>query len=228
MVGRRAVWGDGGFTFYNFLVNTKDVAEGIRVEAAKVVDCIKAGLLFSYPTPNGHFHLVVKGMRLDALTHMRALAAKVPMKRTIKGRNLFRLVSALSEECQGFPADGFGVFDVRSALEREVDWKEGREYAKGGIDRVLLLLEKMGKVFRVVDSPLDIEARRWRFAVGRGRPVGRPSKPEVVDGVSAPEVSAEVSLEPDTVLTKKNRMVEGLAVELMEQAKQRARELMGL
>lgn len=220
--GRAAIWEGDGFAFRNFLLNTSEVAERVEVKPSEIVNCVKAGVLSAYPTPNGFFWFVVKDAKLDALTHMRVIAAKIPMKRSVKCKGLSRLVSALSSKSQGFPVNDFGVDEVKAALEREVDWKVGREYGDKSLQQTMTKLENDGEVIRVVDSPRDIGTRRWSFV--KKPAVAKAKAP----GHSVPSVAASVSPSPATVSTKKDQMVEELAGELAGQVRQRARELLGL
>lgn len=227
--GRAAIWEGNGFAFRNFLLNTSEVAERVEVKPAEVVNCVKAGVLTAYPTPNGFFWFVVKDAKLDLLTHMRVIAAKIPMKRSVKCKGLSRLVSALSSKSQGFPVGDFGLDEVKSALEREVDWKVGREYGDKSLHQTMNKLENDGEVIRVVDSPRDIGHRRWGFVTKAAAAKVKSKAPSPVpsSGHSVPAVAEAVNPSPATVSIKK-AMVEELAGELVAQARQRARELLGL
>lgn len=220
--GRRAFWEGDGFAFYNFLLNTNEVAGGVRVRVPEIVNCVKAGILDAYSTPNGFFHLVVKNKKLAALTHMRAIAAKIPMKRSVKGKGLSKLVMALASECRGFPVGDFEIKDVRSALEVEADWRSGREYEENSLALVMLKLEKKGKIVRIVDAPRDMSSRRWSF-VGKQAAV-KPAAPVV----SAPVAAAPVTPSSQTVGTHIDQIARQFAGEIVERARSMAKEMLGL
>lgn len=229
--GRFAQWEGNGFAFRNFLLNTSEVAASVGVSPVEVVNCIKSSILTAYATPNDSFWLVLKDAKQASLTHMRAIAAKIPMKRSVMSKGLSKLVSALSTKCPNFPVDDFGFEDVKVALKVEVDWRVGREYEDKSLVQTMNKLEKDGKIVRLVDSPRNVGARRWRFVFESD---SAPSLEEVVVHSvpvavrSEPVVAVPVDSEPEKVASMRDRVVEKLAGELMAQAEQRARELMGL
>lgn len=229
--GRFAHWEGNGFAFKNFLLNTKEVANSVDVSPVEVVNCIKGGVLTAYATPNDSFWLVLKDSKQASLTHMRAIAAKIPMKRSVMSKGLSKLVSALSTKCPGFPVDDFGFEDVKAALKAEVDWRVGREYGDKSLIQTMNKLEKDGQIVRLVDSRRKVASRRWRFVFESD---SSPSPEEVlVHSVpvavrSEPVVAVPVDSEPERVVSMRDQMVEKLAGELMDQVEQRVRELMGL
>lgn len=221
--GRAAVWQGDGFSFRNFLLNTAEVASRVGASPAEIVNCIKAGVLTGCSTPNDYFYLVVRDKKLDALTHIRAISAKVPMKRSVKGKGLTKIILAIAD-LAGFPSSDFCVEDLKSALESEADWKSGRDYEENSLGLVILKLEKEGRLIRIVDAARDLNSRRWSFVTASKVKPKSTSAPVV----SAPVVSSVVAPSPATVGVKKDQMVEALAGELADQVRQRARELLGL
>lgn len=220
--GRAAIWEGNGFSFRNFLLNTSEVAKRVGATPGEIVNCVKAGVLTGYLTPNDYFYFVLRDEKLEGLTYIRVIAAKVPMKRSVKGKGLTKIVLAFAE-LPDFPADDFCVGDLKVALERHADWKPGRDYEEVSFIYLMLKLEKEGRVARIVDSSKDIGARRWSFVTKAAQAKVKPSS-----GRSLPALASAVAPSPATLGKKKDQMVEELAGELVAQAKQRARELLGL
>ena len=216
--GRHAICEGGGFSFRNFLVNTAEVADGLGVPIPEIVKCIRAGFVHGYLTPNGHFWLAVKDQKLKGLTKTRALAAKPPMERSMKGKGLAKVVMSFVG-VPSFPVSDFGIADLKSALESEAGWKVGRDYAEVSFGYLMTKLEAEKRVVRILDAD-GVSSRRWSF-VSAG------------SVVSAPVVSASVASEPvmpshRTVGGHFDQMVEELADAIASKAKQRAMEKLGL
>lgn len=224
----RAVWKGGSFEFHNFLVNTGEAALRLGVSVEDIVVCIKAGLLDALTTPSGRYFLVVRNRRLSGLTPMRALAAKVPMDRRWHGRGIGRLVSALGTLCPGFPVGGFGLDDVKEAVERHAGWQAGRDYKAKSLEMVMSGFEDSGEIVRVVEAHRDLGSRRWRFASAPRAKAVPAVKPVQQMAVGDPVTPAVVSSDFAPTQKAVDQMVEELAGELVSQAKRRAREILGL
>lgn len=201
---------DGEIRFYNFLINTGEVADRLGVEPKHIVRCIDSGVLSGVKTMNDAYHLVVKDTRHDTITSKEALAAKgkIVKKKRVKGRGLRDLLIKIISQ-NGLPRI-FGVDEIKKALYGQ-GWVLGRNYADTSIPSALRNLEADGVVRLSKDGM--VKDRRWTLTSSVN---------------SAPSVAASVAPAPHTVGGKIQGIVEELSDFIVDRAKERAMEKLGL
>lgn len=189
--------------FRNVFANTGEVAEALSLKPSEVVSMIDEGKLKGLKTPNGFYRLVLKDEKYDLVLGGDSPVSAAKQPRKIRGRGLKRMLwDALKE---GLVPSSFRVSDIKKGLQ-EKNWRAGVHYSPSSIVSAVHDLILEGCV--VVERDGSVKDRVWSYT------------PE--------QASSALSPSRSTVGAMKDQMVEDLAGEIVAQAKQRARELLGL
>lgn len=202
--GQEAVWDGQRFRFYNFLANTGDISDSLKVDPNEVVKAIDRGGLTGAKSPNGFYRLVVmddKARRIDAQSIKELVSLKSPKK--YRGRGLKKIMAEAIG--RGLIPSSFGVDEIKKGL-LSMNWKAGVHYSEKSIVSAVDDLTSEGLV--TLDRDGMVKDRVW--------------------GVTSGQISKAVAPGVQSVGGQLDEMVERLADMVASRVEQRAKEKLGL
>lgn len=201
---QEAVWDGERFTFYNFLANTNEVGERLSLPLVEVVKALDCHVLTGTTTPNGHYRLVLKDEKHDNcdVSNLKVVVtARKPKK--YRGRGLKKMVfDAIGK---GSLPSSFGVKEVERFLA-SVNWRAGVHYSEKSVLSAITDLSEEGHVTLQKDGM--VKDRVW--------------------SVTARQVSVAVTPSRQSLGGHIDQIVENLAEDIVNRAKERAKEMLGL